>query len=236
MPADARLIFTDLRGTGRSSPALGDALYAESMAWDLARLLERLDVPSAVVLGHSFGALVAMLLAVTAADRVQRLVLVDPDPPLRSDWEEAFSILDARRTEEERDRLRQLEASGEWRTDPTLADAYLRLKLRGYFFEPGLAERIELDLPPETLTSFGQAGATVRDSAGAWDLRPRLGSIYAPTLVVTGPASVYRREALEGLAKALPDGRFVTIPDTGHFPFIEAPDAFRRTLGDFLAA
>ena len=131
-------------------------------------------------------------------------VLVDPDPPVRSDWEEAFEILDRRRTESERERLRALEASGNgvatrrWPTrtsDFASAAASSSLRWRTAGSRPS----------SEALPTFGRAGPGAR-SAGAWDLRPELGSIYVPTLVVTGPASVYRAEVLERLARSLPDG------------------------------
>ncbi len=35
-------------------------------------------------------------------------------------------------------------------------------------------------------------------------------------------------EALEALARALPNAEPTTIPETGHLPFLEAPEAFRR--------
>jgi pimeloyl-ACP methyl ester carboxylesterase len=36
------------------------------------------------------------------------------------------------------------------------------------------------------------------------------------------------------MMRELPDGRLVTIPDSGHFLYIEQPEAFRAALTDFL--
>ena len=43
-------------------------------------------------------------------------------------------------------------------------------------------------------------------------------------------------QAAPGAVKDLRDGRLVTIPDVGHVPHLEAPDAFRTAMLGFLAA
>ena len=72
----------DLRGHGRSArPAVGyglDALVAE-----LHGVMDGLDLPPAVLVGHSFGGLLALAAARARPDRVAGLVLVDgllPEP------------------------------------------------------------------------------------------------------------------------------------------------------------
>lgn len=76
-----RVIAPDLRGRGRSNALpgpFGMARHAE----DLAVLLRALGLPSAVVVGHSMGAFVAVVLAHRHAGLVEELVLVDGGLPL----------------------------------------------------------------------------------------------------------------------------------------------------------
>ncbi|WP_154794695.1 alpha/beta fold hydrolase [Occultella kanbiaonis] len=79
-----RLIAPDLRGRGRSRDLPGP--YGMPVhADDLAAVLTALDVPSAVVLGHSMGAFASVVLSRRHPARVRELVLVDGGVPLDLD-------------------------------------------------------------------------------------------------------------------------------------------------------
>ena len=67
------------------------------------------------------------------------------------------------------------------------------------------------------------------------DLRPELRKIAAPTLVLAGDDDMIAGPVCGGaIARELSDGKFVTIPETGHFLYVEQPEAFRAALTDFL--
>jgi len=66
---------------------------------------------------NGFGGLVTLLLAGLTPDRVRGLILVDPDPPVRREWERALATLAARRPAADAARLRDLGSSGRWRRD-----------------------------------------------------------------------------------------------------------------------
>ena len=76
-----RVIAPDLRGRGRSNGVRGPAGLA-AHARDLVAVLDALDVDRAVVVGHSMGAFVALVLGDLYPERVSRLVLVDGGLPL----------------------------------------------------------------------------------------------------------------------------------------------------------
>ena len=71
-----RVLTMDLRGHGRSSHTR--RLYTTALfADDVKRLLDKLNISNARVLGTSMGGAVAMILAARHPALVQRLVLVD---------------------------------------------------------------------------------------------------------------------------------------------------------------
>lgn len=76
-----RLLAPDLRGRGRSSGVRGPAGMAVHAA-DMAVVLDAFGVADALVVGHSMGAFVAVVLADLHPDRVAGLVLVDGGLPL----------------------------------------------------------------------------------------------------------------------------------------------------------
>src|ERR671912_1295603 len=70
------LVGVDLRGRGDSEkPSSGYGL--EAHARDVARILDHLDAGKGVIVGHSMGAFVALMTALSYPDRVRALVLLD---------------------------------------------------------------------------------------------------------------------------------------------------------------
>lgn len=75
---DRWIIVPDLRNHGRS-PHAEDVSYP-AMAEDIRQMMDRLEISSADLVGHSMGAKLAMWVALTQNARVQRLVSVDMAP------------------------------------------------------------------------------------------------------------------------------------------------------------
>ena len=66
-------------------------------------------------------------------------------------------------------------------------------------------------------------------------LRGQLRSITAPTLVVVGDDDMIAGPVCaDAISRELPDARLVTIAGSGHFVYVEQPEAFRAALTDFL--
>ncbi|NQV05366.1 alpha/beta fold hydrolase [bacterium] len=61
-----------------------------------------------------------------------------------------------------------------------------------------------------------------------------LGEIRCPTLIVHGAEDFIVPAAPELAGQLIPDARIAVIPDSGHYPFIEQPEAFTRTLRAFI--
>jgi pimeloyl-ACP methyl ester carboxylesterase len=76
-------VALDLKGFGYSErPAAGDySLTAQARL--VGELMDRLGIPRAAVLGHSMGGAIALRLAATSPEKVDRLILVGSAPPSR---------------------------------------------------------------------------------------------------------------------------------------------------------
>jgi pimeloyl-ACP methyl ester carboxylesterase len=115
---DYRFCVYDRANVGRSDPAEGP-LTAADAAEDLHSLLAAAEVPGPhVLLGASFGGVVAFVYAGTYPEDVAGLVLLDPDIPGINDWVLDFLDEDFLLPEEE---LREL-----WRDDPEQMDGIIR--------------------------------------------------------------------------------------------------------------
>jgi proline iminopeptidase len=70
-----------------------------------------------------------------------------------------------------------------------------------------------------------------------FDLRPELGRIDAPTLVIAGDADfVAGPVSAEEIARAIPGAELELLAGTGHFVFVESPERFREAVWRFLGA
>lgn len=75
-----RCITLDTYGAARSEYT-GQPTSIESIAQDVVLVLDKFQVPQAVVVGHSMGGLVVTLLGVKYADRVKGVVAIGPTHP-----------------------------------------------------------------------------------------------------------------------------------------------------------
>ena len=73
-----RLIVPELRGHGRSAQPVDGDYSIEGCAGDLAAVIDGLELERVVLVGHSYGASVAMATAAQMPGRVAGMVLLDP--------------------------------------------------------------------------------------------------------------------------------------------------------------
>jgi lipase len=93
---DVRIHAVDLRGHGRSPWT--PPWHIDQHVADVLGVMDALDLPSVAVAGHSFGGAIAVHLARTAPERVERLVLLDP--ALGLDPERMLATAEETRAEE----------------------------------------------------------------------------------------------------------------------------------------
>jgi proline iminopeptidase len=230
-----RVVTYDQRGGGRSRHDDDRTSFGwQDQVADVARVALERRVEPLVIVGYSWGGLLAMLYAIeAAAGRVapapDRLALVDPAPVTR-DYRATFEQELARRqASPEVAALRaELQASGLRERD---ADAYrqraFELSVAGYFADPAQAR----DLTPFRVT--GRVQQAIWSSLGDYDIREALTTVKTPTLVVHGRQDPIPLESSEDAARAL-GTTCVVIEGSGHVPYVEQPSRLFSLLRDFL--
>jgi len=223
------LIYYDQRGGGRSPvPREVPVGWREQVA-DLEGLRVLWGFERLTLAGYSWVALLALLYATEHRARVERLALVSC-PPV---WRAARAEFERRLAERNRapaveQARRELMTSGLRERDP---EAYRRrlfeLSIAGYFHDWRRAH----ELTPFRIT--GRTQQEVWESLGDFDLRPVLPGLGLPALVLHGDSDPIPQGTAETLA-ALLGVALQRIPDCGHVPYVEAPEAFTRLLDGFL--
>ena len=197
---------------------------------DLEALRDTWSIDRLDLCGYSWGALLAMLYAVSYPARVSSLALVSPAPAAQRE-RELYEVNLARRnaTPELLAARAELRASGLRSRDiPAYNDRLFELAVAGYFHDPSRSR----ELTPFRIT--GRTQQEVWDSLGAeFDLRPALSRLKIPALVVHGDDDPIPIETARATAAAL-DAHLVVISDCGHVPYVEAPEQFVAALDRFL--
>ena len=204
-----RVIRPDLRGMGASSVPDGPYLM-ETLAGDIAAVLDSLGVERATLVGHSLGGYVALAFARMYVERVDRLALLcsrtDADAPERAAWRRAAA-----------DDLER-----------TLDVTPLVTQMLDASFAPGVRERdaalydrsaaIARTNDPRGLAAMLR-GMALRDSAE--DIVPELG---IAVLAIAGAldASIPLATA-RAMAEAFPRADLAIAAESGHLPMLEEP-------------
>ncbi|HEY1330171.1 MAG TPA: 3-oxoadipate enol-lactonase [Actinomycetota bacterium] len=201
----SRVIRYDHRGHG-DSPVSPGPYGIEDLGADALALLDRLGVSDAHVCGLSLGGLVAMWIATRAPERVRTVTLCcttawfgPPDP-----WLERAAIVRAAGTDAVADTV-----VGRWFT-PAFAAGH-----------PDVIARMRAMIANTPSEGYANCCGVV---AGT-DLRPDLGSIRAPTLVIAGAQDPAVTPAVAAdLAAAIPGARLEVIDPAAHLANVERPD------------
>jgi pimeloyl-ACP methyl ester carboxylesterase len=221
--AGYRIITFDNRGIGATENAQG--FTTEQAVFDTAKLIEKLDAGPVRIVSVSMGAFIA-----------QELMLARPDLV-------SAAVLMATRGRE--DRTREFFNAAEYE-----------------FLQTGIALPATFDAKMRLLESFSPKTLNdenaVRDWIDMftmWPTKPTPGlrsqlrirpegnrlaayrNITAPALVIGFADDVVLPPHLgREVADALPNGRYLQIPDAGHLGFIERPDAVNAAVLEFFGA
>ena len=230
------LVFYDQRGGGRSKTDDPTPITVQTHIADFAAVSTELDIAGAPLVGYSWGALLAMHVAVAARALEVSLtlppwmMLISPAPFLPADRTVFDAELQRRQLSPDVADLRAaLQASGLRAQDP---DAYkqraFELSVAGYFAHP---ER-SANLTPFRVT--GRVQQSTWASVNGPVLLAALPSVRLPTLVVHGDRDPIPISSAHTTADAL-GARLVELMDCGHVPYVEQPAALHAALAEFVA-
>ena len=192
---------------GRARPEGLDSI--RSLARLYVRMLDELSLTGVTVVGNSIGGWIAAEIALLGSPRVSGVVLAD--------------------------------AAGLELSDSPIAD-FFSLTMDQVadlsYYRPD-AFRLDLEHMPDAQKAAMAANRSALNTyAGRAMADPglldRLPSVTVPVLVIWGEADrIIPVEHGRAYAKAIPNARFLLLPETGHLPQLEAPDRLLAAVWDF---
>lgn len=205
-----RVLAVDLPGFGWSQAppvAWGTADYAAHVE----RLMQETRVTGAALVGHSFGGGIAITLAAKQPARVSRLVLV------------AGAGIRPRRRAGYYVRVGAVKLARRFFSLPGWGAAGRRMISKMYDRFGSQDYRAAGKMRPTLVKVVNE------------DLTPVLPAVQAPTLILWGDRDQeVPRSAVEIMAAGIPRARLIVFEGAGHFPFLDAPEEFARSLTGFL--
>jgi 3-oxoadipate enol-lactonase len=204
-----KVILPDLRGHGESDAPEGPSSMS-TLAEDLVNLLAYLGIKQALVCGHSMGGYVTLAFASQYPQ-----------------WLSGMGLITTRAeadTEEGRAGRYQMVEKVQKQGAAPLADS----------LAPHLTKNEDLVREMHAmLVEASPAGiiSALEGMAARPDRSKLLPEIAVPALVVAGVQDqIIDLGDAKDMADALPDGSFLAIPDAGHLPMLESPEALGKGL------
>ncbi len=219
LAADFTVIAWDAPGFGRSAP-VPERWRAPDYADALAGFLTAVEVERPILVGHSFGSILALAFLERHRAVASGLVLIGA----YAGW--AGSL----QPEEVSKRLKG------FLTMADLGDAYDPRSYPGF-----LSDLIPVDREAATVAMMREniRPATIRVAgyvAAETDLRAMLPSIDIPTLLLHGDADARSPlSAVEAIHAAIPGSEIEFLPGLGHACIVEDPDACSGAIRRFVA-
>jgi proline iminopeptidase len=239
-----QLIYYDQRGRGNSTDGVKpEEVTLASDIEDIERVRQHFRLDTPVVLGHSWGTVLALEYAVRHPTRVSHLILMNPAPASYDDYQ-AMGKYYLEKIGDQMSRQREIAAGAAYKAaDPDAVAARYRIH-----FTPALKRREDYEkLMAAMKAQFVKQGSTgilmaraVEDRLmdDSWDkpdydLLPKLHSLEIPTLIIWGDTDFIPVQISEHIAHSMPNAKLVTIKDCGHFTYLECGAEARRVIDDF---
>jgi proline iminopeptidase len=232
-----RLLLVDERATGRSEPSPPETWTLERQAADVEALAAALQLDRYAVLGHSYGAFLALQHAVDFPGRPAATIISSglPDARYLDGVERELAAFEPVELREQVTSSWAREAHAKTQEDVAslLAD-----QLPFHFADPRdprigamVAAMGDAVYGPDVLR------AAANGDYGHIAVEDRLGGVTHPVLVLAGrhdrTCSVAGAEAM---AAGLPDSELVVFEHSGHMTFVEETEAYLAAVRAFLTS
>jgi len=230
----AKVVYFDRRADTESSRSGHGMASVAEMADDVDALRETLGVDRVTLLGHSFGATIALNYALRHPAHVKRLILVSAAASVENPAEGEKRIL-KKLSPAELSNYRSSEGG------TRAASPCDRVRMRyaalypHYFYEPAPYE-VDRGAYIAYFDSLAKKIALAEEGS-LLDVSDRLKDIQAPALVIAGKHDLLTPlDQSASLARGLARAKLVTMERSGHFPFFEENYLFTEWVRQFMLA
>jgi pimeloyl-ACP methyl ester carboxylesterase len=222
---DHMVVIPDYRGTGKSSRPTTQ-YSCDDFVDDAVAILRQLNSGPAIILGHSMGGRLALLMALKYPERVKKIIAASVGPGAPNTPPIPFKMCKEMVEWGYEKYVREHTLECGWtpeyiRDNPQRVEHFLTVRMNNL---PSLEDYLHHVVARQ-----------------ACDVSARLHEIKQPTLVLVGDkdhgsaTGGSHRVQSEAMAKAIPNARYAVIPNEAHNYFMTNPDEAHRIIRQFLS-
>ncbi len=231
------LVYLEPVGSGQSERLHNPEDYTmRRYADDLEELRKQLGLEKFYLLGHSHGGMVAQVYAIEHQEHLRGLILYGTTPVANAEWTNDI-MGNLKRYEKEPwfpDAVAAFASFPNVKTDEE--GIALVKRAAGLYLGDYSAHRAQYD------AYFSKVGISVTPYLTAlkqewpkFDVRPRLGEIKTPTLIINGEKDIIESPLFgREINSRIKDSRLEIIENAGHLAHFEEPTAFAATISGFV--
>lgn len=227
-----QLVYFDHRGHGRSARGPRHTYTLENNVEDMEALRQYLGLDKIIVMGVSYGGMVALTYATRYPERVARLVLVVTSPH-NGFLARAKQILAERGTAEQQ-RVAERVWAGSFENEAQVRDYF---RVMGPLYSVRHDPQAAVLAASRAIYSYEAMNEGFGGFLRSYDVTAQLAAITAPTLVIAGRHDwICPPELSEEIAQQIPGAQLQIFEQSSHRVWADEPEAFQAALRAFLSA
>ncbi|NES03056.1 MAG: alpha/beta fold hydrolase [Okeania sp. SIO2F4] len=225
-----QLVYFDHRGQGRSARGAKESYTLDNNVEDMEALRQYLGLEKIVIIGTSYGGMVALSYAVRYPQNVQSLIVIATAGSYR--FLELAKVNLAEKGTKEQQASAELLWDGNFENEEQLKE-YFQIMMPLYSITykpetPGKSWNRTILSPDAINVAFG-------GFLRSYNVLDQLHKITAPTLVIAGKHDwICPPELSEEIAKAIPNADLRIFENSGHLIRVDEPEALLDAIIGFL--
>ena len=235
---DYQIIFYDQRGCGQTDfPQDTSSINIETYVEDLEAIRVHLKLEKINLVGHSWGSLLALNYSKKYPNNINKLVLISPAPGNSDYFDQTFSNMQLKRTDEDTKELVQTMMSSEF--EKREQNAFKKAILLGDKVNLVVQEDIEklyapMEFSETTANNLMLVNSLLERTYFNLNVVEGLEVINFPTLIVIGDLDNVPFASTQSIHENIKESKLEVIKKSCHYPFFEAPKEFNTIVRNFL--
>lgn len=228
------IIFYDQRGCGQSTAL--SSIHLETFINDLEAVRKNTGTDKITLIGHSWGAFLAMNYAISHPESVEKMILIGSMPASKEELDKFFTNIMNRLAPIHKE-LEEIESSESYKAgDPDTVEKQMKMVFAPYFFNQKDVQYVNFRLTRNAFLNGTKTFNMLMPEVffKPYDMYPDLSKLNIPTLVIHGDYDPIQIEFAEHIANTLPHAKMLKLVNCGHFPHAEAPQEHYQAIKSFL--
>lgn len=225
-----QLVYFDHRGQGRSARGAKETYTLNNNVEDMEALRQYLGLEKIVVLGTSYGGMVALSYAVRYSQHVSHLIVIATAADSRF-LTRAQEILAERGTEQQK-AIAQCLWNGTFENEEQLREFFqVMMPMYSFTYDPNSRQ----EASARTILSADAINVAFGNFLRSYNVLDQLHKITSPTLVIAGRHDwICPPEFSEEIARKIPNSDLRIFENSSHLIRVDEPEALRDMIAGFL--